>query len=180
MRVGLVRHFPVSEPMPSGWVTAAELHTWRKRYDAAEAHPTGVTLDSTRWWRCYSSDMTRAYVTAQTLYSGEIVQTPLLREADMAEFRTGQLRLPVSVWRQVLRFTWMTGHGSQRAVRDDFKLRVQAVADLAESGEGDVLLFSHAGLLAYLRVELVRRGFRGPKFRIAEHARLYVFERARG
>ena len=161
-------------------MTAAELHAWRKRYDTAEAHPTGVTLDSTGWPRCYSSDMTRAYATAQTLYSGEIVQTPLLREADIAEFQTGQLRLPVSLWRWVLRFTWMTGHRSQRAARDDFRSRVQAVADLAESSEGDVLLFSHAGLLAYLRAELVRRGFRGPKFRIAEHARLYVFERARG
>jgi broad specificity phosphatase PhoE len=71
----------------------------------------------------------------------------------------------------------VTGHRSQRAARDHFKRRVQAVADLAEAGEGDVLLVSHAGMMAYLRAELVRRGFRGPQFRIAEHARLYVFER---
>jgi broad specificity phosphatase PhoE len=72
----------------------------------------------------------------------------------------------------------MTGHRSQRAARDDFRSRVHAVADLAESAESDVLLVSHAGLLAYLRAELVRRGFRGPKFGIAEDARLYIFQRS--
>ena len=159
-------------------MTAAELHAWRQRYDAAAAHPTGATLDATAWPRCYSSDMTRAYVTAQALYSGEIVQTPLLRETDLAQFQTGRLKLPVSVWRWVLRFAWMTGHRSQRLARDDFRARVQAVADLVESAESDVLLVSHAGMLAYLRAELVRRGFRGPKFRIAEHARVYIFERS--
>jgi broad specificity phosphatase PhoE len=71
------------------------VHAWRQRYDAAAAHPTGATLDATAWPRCYSSDMTRAYVTAQALYSGEIVQTPLLREADLAQFQTGRLLLPV-------------------------------------------------------------------------------------
>ena len=177
MRVGLLRHFAVSEPLPRGWLTAAQLHAWRQRYDAADAHPTDVTLDVAEWPRCYSSDTARAYFTARTLYAGEIVQTPLLREADVAQFRTGRLLLPVPVWRWVLRFAWMTGHRSQRAARDDFRSRVQAVADLIESAESDTLLVSHAGMMAYLRPELVRRGFRGPRFRIAEHARLYVFER---
>lgn len=177
MRVGLLRHFPVSEPLPRGWMTAAQLHAWRQRYDKADAHPTDVALDAAEWPRCYSSDMARAYFTARTLYAGEIVQTPLLREADIAQFQTGRLLLPVPIWRSVLRFAWMTGHRSQRAARDDFRSRVQAVADLIECAESDALLVSHAGMMAYLRAELVRRGFRGPRFRVAEHARMYVFER---
>ena len=71
----------------------------------------------------------------------------------------------------------MTGHRSQRSSRDDFLRRVHAVAELIESDDTDVLLVSHAGMMAYLRKELLRRGFEGPKFRIADHARLYVFER---
>ena len=35
MRIGLIRHFPVTEPWPSGWVTSDDLQRWRKRYDAA-------------------------------------------------------------------------------------------------------------------------------------------------
>jgi hypothetical protein len=80
MRVGLVRHFRVSEPMPSGWLTALELQE-------------------------------------------------------------------------------------------------RQVADLVESSDEEVLVVSHAGMMAYLRRELVGRGFAGPKFRLAEHGRLYVFER---
>jgi len=159
-------------------MTAADLEAWRQRYDSAAAQPNESKLDPAEWQRCYSSDVTRAFVTARALYPGEIVQTPLLREPDVAPFQTGRLRLPVWVWRWILRLAWVTGHRSQRASRDDFISRVRAVADLAESAEGgDVLLVSHAGMLAYLRRELVRRGYRGPKFRIAEHARLYVFER---
>jgi len=177
MRVGLVRHFPVSEPMPSGWITAAQLHEWKRRYDCAGAHCEAVTLAAANWARCYSSDLKRAYVTAQALYPGEIVQTPLLREPEVAQFETGELLLPIWLWRLMLGLSWMTGHRSQRSSRDDFLRRVHAVAELIESDDTDVLLVSHAGMMAYLRKELLRRGFEGPKFRIADHARLYVFER---
>src|SRR5687768_7915816 len=112
MRVGLIRHFPVSEAMPSGWMTAAQLHVWRERYECAEAHCEAVTLPMANWARCYSSDLKRAYVTAQALYPGEILQTPLLREVEIARFKTGQLLFPIWFWRLILRFAWMTGHRS--------------------------------------------------------------------
>jgi hypothetical protein len=32
-------------------------------------------------------------------------------------------------------------------------------------------------MMMYLRRELIRRGFDGPKFGVADNARLYVFER---
>lgn len=163
--------------MPRGWMTAAQLHAWRERYDAAPATVQAPTLGSGTWGRCYSSDLKRAYVTAQALYGGEISQTPLLREPDIARFQTGELYLPVALWRWILRAAWMTGHRSQRSSRDDFKRRVQAVADLVESSDSDILLVSHAGMMAYLRRELLRRGFTGPRFRIAEHGRVYLFER---
>lgn len=35
MRVGLVRHLKVTQPFPTGWVTARDLQDWRLRYDAA-------------------------------------------------------------------------------------------------------------------------------------------------
>ena len=97
MRVGLVRHFPVAEPMPSGWLTALQLHEWRQRYDQAAAEPGAVSFAVEGWSRCYSSDVNRALVTAQTLYAGEIIQTPLLREPEIRQFRTGPLMLPVAM-----------------------------------------------------------------------------------
>jgi len=177
MRIGLLRHFPVAEPLPSGWMTAAQLHAWRERYETSVVKPTAAVLDPSQWARCYSSDLKRAYATARALYPGEIVQTPLLREVEVAEFGTGRLLLPVQLWKWIVQAAFLTGHPSQRASRDDFMSRVQAAADLALSAESDVLMVSHAGTMLYLRKELIRRGFHGPRFQVAEHARLYVFER---
>ncbi|HEX8281488.1 MAG TPA: histidine phosphatase family protein, partial [Chthoniobacterales bacterium] len=114
---------------------------------------------------------------AKAVFRGEVECTPLLREPEFAEFRTGRLRLPVPVWRWWLRLAWMTGHQSQRGCRDEFRRRVAAVADRLCALEGDTLVVSHAGMMAYLSRELRRRGFSGPKLRIAGHATAYVYER---
>jgi len=54
---------------------------------------------------------------------------------------------------------------------------VKQVADLLESMRHDVLVVSHAGMMAYLSAELQRRGFIGPKLRTPRHAVLYVYEK---
>jgi broad specificity phosphatase PhoE len=163
--------------MPSGWWTAAQLLEWLQRYDAAETNPMVVSLEANGWTRCYCSDARRAVATAAALFPAGAVPTPLLREAGFCEFRTGQLKLPCWVWQGMLRLTWMTGHRSQRSARDEFRRRVLAVADLIESEQSDILLISHAGMMSYLRSELGRRGFSGPRYGIAEHGKLYIFQR---
>lgn len=177
MRIGLARHFPVLEPWPGGWRTAAELQAWRLRYDAAETRPLPVEDETARWARCYASDLTRAQTTARVMYQGEIITHAGLREAEFAPFATGSLRLPVWLWRTLIRLAWMNGHASQRHLRDDFFARVRSIAELIESQQQDLLIVSHAGMMFYLRKELLRRGFRGPAFQMAGHARVYVFER---
>ena len=177
MRIGLVRHFPVQEAWPSGWVTSDDLQQWRERYDAAHVQIGPIDVRAVAWQRCFSSDLKRASVTAQSAHSGTILQTPLLREVETMPFATGQLRLPLWGWRWVFRLAWLTGHKSQRPARDDLHRRVRAMADLLESEPVDTLAVSHAGIMHYLRKELLHRGFQGPGFRLAEHARLYVFER---
>ena len=178
MRLGLIRHFPVTEGMPTGWNTAAQLSAWRRAYELAAAQPGPADLGGIAWAHCLSSDLPRAYLTAKTVFSGPITQTDLLREAQFAEFRTGNLRLPVWGWRLLLQFTWMTGHRSQRAERDEFRRRVRALAGQLEAGPQDTLVVSHAGMMMYLSAELRRRGFSGPKFRWAQHAQVYVFQKA--
>jgi broad specificity phosphatase PhoE len=177
MRIGLVRHFPVREPWPRGWVTSAELQQWRVRYDAAEPIVGPIDVHATAWQRCFSSDLKRAYVTAQTAYPGTIIQTPLLREVETLPFATGSLRLPLWGWRWVFRLAWLTGHKSQRPARDDLHRRVRAAVDLLEVEPVDTLVVSHAGVMLFLRKELRWRGFNGPSFRLAAHGRLHVFER---
>ena len=178
MRVGLVRHFPVEQALPTGWRTDAELRAWRQAYDASAIVVGAVDLRSTTWDECLSSDLERAVATARALFDGPIEQTALLREPEFAAFGTGQLRMPIWIWRWVLRLAWMTGHRSQRPCRDEFRQRVSAVADVLEQKRGATLVVSHAGMMAYLCRELRRRGFIGPKLRIAQHATLYLYEKS--
>jgi broad specificity phosphatase PhoE len=177
MRIGLIRHFPVVEALPSGWRTAAELEAWRQRYDASPVVIGKADLGSLEWSCCVSSDLHRAVQTAKAVHRGEIEQTPLLREPDFAEFRTGGLRLPVWIWHSILALSWMTGHASQRACRDTFRRRVVAAADFLEAKPGHTLVVSHAGVMRYLSSEFRRRGFLGPQLQVADHARLYLYER---
>jgi len=177
MRIGLVRHFPVEQQFPRGWKSTSELLEWRRQYDASPVIIGPADIGSFKWTKCLSSDLERAVQTAQAVYSGPVEQTPLLREADFAPFKTGRLRLPVWVWRGMLGLSWATGHRSQRANRDEFRRRVVAAADLLEEKNGDVLVVSHAGTMSYLSKEIRRRGFDGPKLRMPKHATLYVYER---
>jgi hypothetical protein len=72
----------------------------------------------------------------------------------------------------------MTGHPSQRACREEFRQRVRAAADRLNALDQDTLVVSHAGMMAFLSVELRRRGFAGSKLRIAKHATAYLSERS--
>lgn len=178
MRVGLIRHFPVELRWPRGWRTAAELDQWQRAYNASPTMTAApFDLGTIPWQACLSSDLERAVATAKAMFGDTIVTTPLLREAEVAPFRTGNLRLPVLAWRWMLRWAWMTGHRSQRSWRDDFRRRVLAAADEIEGQPGDVLVVSHAGMMWQLSAELRRRGFAGPKLGIPKHATLYTYER---
>ncbi len=158
-------------------MTAGDLHVWRQRYDEADVHPADVEDESSRWARCYVSDMSRAQATARAMWSGEILTRPELREVEFAPFGTGKLRLPVWLWRRLVQLAWLTGHPSQRSLRDDFYNRIKAAADLIEASEEDILIISHAGMMLFLSRELRKRGFRGPKLGVANHAQVYIFER---
>ena len=156
------------------------MHAWRERYDTAETLAGEFDLGGVVWQACMSSDLPRACVTAKAVFGGEIRHTALLREARFAQFDTGNVRLPVWAWQWLLRLSWISGHRSQRACRDDFRQSVLAVADQLSGLEQDTLVVSHAGMMAYLSRELRRRGFIGPKLRMARHAMVYVYERQSG
>ena len=179
VRIGLLRHFPVNQPFPAGWRTAEDLQAWFVRYDIAKPPVAEFDLGEVDWQACLSSDLPRARITASAVFRGEVGHSALLREPEFRQFKTGNLRLPIWAWQWLLRLSWITGHRSQRPCRDDFRRRVLAVADLLSASDQDTLVVSHAGMMAYLSAELRRRGFAGPKLRIAKHATAYVYEKGR-
>jgi broad specificity phosphatase PhoE len=177
MRIGLLRHFELKTPLPSGWMTVAELMRWRQEYEASEVIPCEIHLGGIEWTHCWSSDLPRAVITAQAAFRGEIIHYPQLREADLVPFGTGTLRMPVWCWRWLLRLAWATSHKSQQPIRDDLLQRVRHMADKLAEQKEDTLVVGHAGIMHFLHKELLRRGFRGPRFTLAQYARLYVYER---
>lgn len=177
MHIGLMRHFPVTEPMPRGRLTADELVRWRSRYDVAEVMAGDFELGAVDWKICLSSDLPRTRATAAAVFPGPVTATDLLREPEFAPFSTGRLRMPIRAWQILMHLAWLTGHASQRAGRDDFRRRITSVADQLTAETRNVLVVSHAGMMAYLSRELIRRGFHGPKLRIAKHASVYVYKR---
>lgn len=179
MRIGLLRHFPVTEAMPRGWLSSRDLHEWQRRYDAAEALVGDFDLGGHAWQACLSSDQPRAMATAAAVYGDGVEHTALLREARFARFDTGGLRMPFPAWKWLLRLSWASGHASQRGCRDDFRQRVGQVADRVTAMDRDVLVVSHAGMMAFLAAELRRRGYAGPALRVARHAHAYVYRRQR-
>lgn len=177
MQIGLIRHFPVTEAMPRGWLSSDDLHQWQQRYDAAEPVLGDFDLGGVQWQACLCSDQPRAIATAARIHGEGVEHTALLREARFARFRTGGLRLPFGAWKWLLRLSWMSGHASQRHCRDEFRTRVATVADRLVAMDRDVLVVSHAGMMAWLGAALRQRGFAGPSLRVARHAQAYLYRR---
>jgi broad specificity phosphatase PhoE len=179
MRLGLIRHFEVAFPPPKGWVSVAEMSKWIDDYEHAAVRQKPVDLGPRPWKHCISSTAQRAQTTARILYSGEIETTPLLCEPKLNQFKTGELKLPFFGWRWLLRAAWFGSHSSQIDVKRSFLANIETIADRLVEAPDDTLVVSHAGAMMMLRKALVRRGFKGPRFGIAECGRLYEFTRTR-
>ncbi|ALK08689.1 histidine phosphatase family protein [Blastochloris viridis] len=178
MRLGLIRHFEVAHGQPQGWLSVADMAKWIDDYELAGVRQKPVDLGERPWRHCISSTAPRALATARALYPGEIETTPFLCEPKLNPFRTGDLRLPYAGWRWLLRLAWFSSHGSQIDVKRTFLANIEAIADRLMDAPDDTLVVSHAGAMMMLRKALIRRGFSGPRFGIAECGRLYVFTRA--
>ncbi len=180
MKVGLVRHFEVVIGLPHRqWVTPEQITRWLADYDVADIRPGAVDLGGIDWTRCISSDSPRALKTAHSIYQGRIDATPMLREPALRPISRQNIRMPFPVWTMLLRLAWLTSHPSQREAKSVFLDNVRTFANevLPRSAE-NTLVVGHAGFMIFLRKELLRQGFRGPKFTIPDNGRLYVFEKA--
>lgn len=178
MKIGLIRHFEVIGGMPVGWMTSGQLRQWLREYGVAGVTPREVDLGGIKWERCFSSDSPRAVNTARALYSGPIIETATLREPDIRPFSTGSLRLPYSGWKWLFMLAWFTSHRSQLEAKRAFFTNVRRfLNELLPQSEGNTLIVSHAGIMMFLRREFLRLGFKGPKFKVADNGRLYIFEK---
>jgi len=176
MKIGLVRHFKVKQPFPTGMrISAEDIAEWFRTYDEAEVEEGSTDLGGVEWKACYASDLPRAIYTAEKIYGGPIERMRELRELPAPKFRTS-VKLPFLGWGLLIRFSYLINRQTRQDIKAA-KTRINTVLDQAESqNDGHVLIVSHGALMAYMRKELIRRGFRGPKFALAENGKLYIFE----
>ncbi|WP_057914904.1 histidine phosphatase family protein [Peribacillus muralis] len=176
MKIGLVRHFKVAQEFPTGKsVTADDMSQWFLDYDAADIILGTTLIGKEEWQACYCSDMSRAVKTAEHIYPGTVQLMEELREIPSPPLQ-GRLKLPFILWAIWIRCCSVMNKQTRAEIKHA-KRRINKVLDeILAKGERDVLIVSHAALMVYMRKELMRRGFGGPRFKIASNGRLYVFE----
>ena len=176
MKVGLIRHFKVTRGYPSSFVSSKELMKWVEEYDASDVEKNIIDLQDTRWKGCYSSDLSRARVTAESVYEGEISYLKELREIRLSPLFKSKRKLPLLLHLTFIRLAWWFNHRSQPESKREIKERISGVVDrIIREGE-DVLIVGHGGIMMYMRKELRKRGFTGPSFRRPSNGTLYVYQ----
>lgn len=177
MKIGLVRHFKVKRGYPNKVVSSDDLMKWLDEYEASEVEECEIDVGGIEWKKCYSSDLTRAKITAEKAFSGNIIYLEELREVPLTPFFKKNVRLPLFLHLIFIRIAWLLNHPTQKESKQNVLKRIHKVLDeVLETGE-DVLIVGHGGIMIFMRKELIRRGFKGPKFKRPENAKLYIFEK---
>jgi broad specificity phosphatase PhoE len=177
MKIGLVRHFKVTRGYPTQkWITPAEFDQWLKEYEESDVEESIVDLGSIEWKKCYVSTLKRAEYTAEKIYSGELIKTDDLREIPVYPFFQRNIKLPVLFYPLFVRTAWFFNHKSQLERRTDVEKRVAKILDrIIEESDENALIVSHGALMMFMRKELIRRGFKGPRLGRPENGKLYLF-----
>lgn len=178
MKVGLVRHFKVTRGYPkTKYISRNELLQWMEEYEASDVEPIHVDLGETKWSRCMASDIPRAIRTAHEIYPGETTITKELREVPFQPPFKRNIKLNGTLWYVLISIGVFLSHRSQPESRKDIIKRVKnVIAGVIATGE-NTLIVSHGAIMQYLRRELLKRGFKGPKIQISVNGMLYVFEK---
>lgn len=119
----------------------------------------------------------RAKITASRAFEGNIIFWEELREVSLYPVISSEVRLPLWLHITFIRLAWYFGHKSQNESKKDVIARINKVLDKAISQGEDILIVGHGGIMMFMRKELLKRGFSGPKFSRPENARVYIFER---
>ncbi|MDA3860439.1 MAG: phosphoglycerate mutase family protein [Melioribacteraceae bacterium] len=177
MNIGLVRHFKVISPHGSKKLTSKEFDEHMSGYDIYPVKPNEINIDSNDWDICYASTLSRAQTTAQTVYSGKIISTPLIVEVPLSAFMKTSFKLHTMVWQVVGRIAWLFSFKSQKEGRPQTLLRINQFLELIEkSGHQNILIVSHGFFMKILARELKKRNFKGELEFSPKNGKLYRFQ----
>jgi broad specificity phosphatase PhoE len=178
MKIGLVRHFKVLQKFPEkAFISTEELNQWLTEYDKADVEIASVDLFGIDWQKCYSSDLPRAVKTAESIYFGNIIKAKELREVRIGAFFERNVKLPPILWMLLGKLAIRTSHKSILETPTEINNRVNRILDqIINENIENVLIVCHGLIMMFIRKELIKRGFTGPKFGTADNGKLYIFE----
>jgi broad specificity phosphatase PhoE len=177
MKIGLLRHFKVTLGYPSKLVTSRELLIWQQDYNESQIEEVDIDHQGQKWTKCFSSDLERAKITATRAFEGNIIFSEDLREMSLYPVIHTEMRLPLWLHVTLIRLAWLMGHTSQKESKKEVIARINRVLDQALLQGEDILIVGHGGIMMFMRKELLKRGFSGPKFSRPDNAKVYIFEK---
>lgn len=180
MKLGLIRHFEVdARPAKEGMNTSDYLK-WIDIYDASDVLKCDVDMKDIDWNVCYSSDMKRAYLTAEEIYDGDIISTHLLREVKMQPVIDTEEKKPYKFWKDSGNEAWKLEDISQLETMEDTRRRVNSFLDFIEHKEDKdarILVVSHIVIMRVFEEELKRRAYKGEYTEDPLNGKIYLFEK---
>jgi broad specificity phosphatase PhoE len=177
MIIGLVRHFKV-DLAHDRYMTSDEYEKWTRDYDTAGVIENPLDVGGISWDMCYSSDLPRAVRTAQTIYKGEISETPLLREVPLSVPFKASFRMHHVLWGLFSRIAWLMSHKSQEEKKHDTEKRIgDFLNSLDWKKDSNILVVCHGFFMYFFMKELIKRGFKGKITRNIKNGTLYVFKK---
>lgn len=174
MKLGLIRHFQVITNEKT-LLSSAEFTSAMKNYDSAPVLKNGLKINSNDWEICYCSTLPRAITTAESIYSGQIIKTDLLKEVPISPFTKRNIKLPSAIWHIGARIAWYKSFKSQ--IEDIHKTRERIgrfYKIIQESGCTNILIVSHGYFIRMFYEEMKKKGFTGNVDVNIQNGKLYT------
>lgn len=176
MRIGLIRHFPVKKEFLKGRVKQSEVLQWFHEYNEAPVEQMeAATLG--QWKKCYSSQLSRAVATAETIFEGKVEAIEWLNEPFPSPIFKRDIKLPFLLWALLFRLAIISNHSSQVDNKRAIQSQIERVLNQLLREEDDILIVGHAFTMEILSALLLQKGFRGKRLSRPKHGILYVFEK---
>ncbi|WP_244832903.1 histidine phosphatase family protein [Clostridium sp. BJN0001] len=180
MRIGIVRHFKVN-CNKRFFMTPDDLKLWEDTYNKSTVTRNDVNLQKIKWDKCYCSTLSRAIKTAQDIFKGEIIRTPLICETVIDPVYKHKIRIPYHFHSVLSRASWYLNGKSQTETKATTKKKANEFIDiLLENNKKDhldnILVVTHGFFMFTLQRELKKRGFKGKITIAPKNGTLYLYQ----
>ena len=183
MKILLIRHGEVAMKWEKRY-TSEEYNEACGLYDMADILPVQQPQDTGDYERIYVSTLKRAVQTREQMFPSApdkmVVQTPLLNEVPLNAYDNSPRIRPRWIYDLRGRLQWRTGGGQTESAAET-KARADALIDLLEEKNENVILISHGFFMSILISRFKKRKryevYRGSTFVIRPLEKIKIIDK---